>query len=438
MNVKNWMLALLALVWLDSGLQGQELLPLEEAIRIGLEQNLGLKIARKSEEIAYNNASRAAAGQLPLLALNSNAAYRNQNTTIEFSSPGIEAVDVRGAGTFTLGASLDATYTVFDGFRKKYQYQRLQRNGQISAAQTSAQLQGLMLRILTGYAAVQVASSMVATSEEAVAISRERLERAKDALRFGTGSSLTVMEAEVALNQDITRLEAARQQWRSQKRVLNRTLQRDPGIDFIVEPEIPLQSSLDLLTLQEAARANNPNLIAIREQLQGARLDEKIAAAPLWPRLVANASYGYNRQDNEAGLILNQATLGPSAGLGLNFPLYDAGLRRQQVETARLARESVQFGEADLLLQVELDIQNAWDRYQLALQQLQRERENLVLAEAVLDRTRELVDLGQLGQLDFRTAQLNLQRSLDVITNYRLQVRQAELELLHLAGLLAK
>jgi outer membrane protein TolC len=135
---------------------------------------------------------------------------------------------------------------------------------------------------------------------------------------------------------------------------------------------------------------------------------------------------------------VNQATLGPSGGLGLNFPLYDAGLRSQQVETARLARESVQLSEADLLLQVELDMQNAWDRYQLALQQLQREQENLVLAEAVLDRTRELVDLGQLGQLDFRTAQLNLQRSLDVITNYRLQVRQAELELLHLAGLLVK
>ena len=438
MDVKKWIIVSLALIVLDPGLRGQELLSLEEAIRIGLEQNLGLQIARKSEEIAYNNASRAAAGQMPSLALNSNAGYRNQNTSIEFSSPGIEPVDVRGAGTFTLGASLDATYTVFDGFRKKYQFERLQRGGQISAAQTNVQLQGLMLRILSGYAAVQGASSLVGSSEEAVAISRERLDRAKDALRFGTGSSLTVMEAEVALNQDITRLEAARQQWRLQKRSLNRALQRDPTLDFIVEPQIPLQNTLDLATLQEAARANNPNLIAIQEQLQGARLDEKIASATLWPRLVANASYGYNRQDNEAGLILNQATLGPSGGLGLSFPLYDAGLRRQQIETARLARESVQLSEADLILQVDLEIQNAWDRYQLALQQLQREQENLVLAQAVLDRTRELVDLGQLGQLDFRTAQLNLQRSLDVITNFRLQVRQAELELLHLAGLLAK
>lgn len=426
------------LVFSAGHLVAQDTLSLEEAVRIGIQQNLGLEIARKTESIAANNASRAAAGQLPVVGLNSNAGYRSLNTMLEFSSPGIEPVDVRGAGTFTFGGSLDASYVVFEGFRKGYQYDRLQLNSQLTRRQTRIRLEGLVYQVLQTYASIQAAASFASTAEKAVAISRERLERAEEALRFGTGSSLTVMEAEVALHQDSARWSSALLQTRVQKRALNRLLQRDPETDFHVEGSIPLDNSLDREALLEAAFRDNETLISYQEQLRGAQLDEKIAGATLWPRVTANAGYAYNRQNNDAGLILNQSTLGPSVGLGLNFPIYDGGLRQRQIENARLARESAELGELDYKLQLELDIHNAWDNYQLALEQLQREENNVSLAESVLERTAELVNLGQLGQLDFRTAQLNVQRSRDVLVTYRLQARQAELELMRLSGQLVQ
>lgn len=419
-------------------LTAQDTLSLEEALQVAVEQNLGLQMARKAESIAANNASRAAAGQLPVVGLNSNAGYRSQNTMIQFSSPGIEAVDVRGAGTFTFGASLDASYVVFEGFRKGYQYDRLQLNSQLTRRQTRIRLEGLVYQVLQTYAGIQAAASFAATAEKAVLISRERLDRAEEALRYGTGSSLTVMEAEVALHQDSARWSSALLQTRVQKRALNRLLQRDPETDFVVEAGIPLDNTLDREAILEAAFRDNETLISYQEQLRGAQLDEKIAGATLWPRVTANAGYAYNRQDNDAGLILNQSTLGPSVGLGLNFPIYDGGLRQRQIENARLARETAEMGEVDYRLQLELEIHNAWDNYQLALEQLQREENNVALAESVLERTSDLVNLGQLGQLDFRTAQLNVQRSRDVLTTYRLQARQAELELMRLSGQLVQ
>lgn len=438
--MKRYFLIIVALLLATflTEMKAQDILTLEDALKLGMENNLGLQIARKSEEIASNNVSRGISGQLPSIGLNSNASYRIQNTKIEFSSPGIEPVDVRGAGSLLFGASIDASYVIFGGFRNQYQYELLQGNSALSSLETRAKLENIVFQVQSVYASVQAAAALEMTAKNAVEVSVERLSRTQEALRLGTGTSLTMMEAEVALKQDSVRLAAAQQSTRIQKRRLNRILQRDPEIDFSVEEEIQFDNALDLELLEQSALANNAQLNLARRQVENTRISEKIAKAAVWPTVSANVSYGYNRQDNDAGLIVSQSALGPVGGLSLAFPIFDGGLRNIQIQNARLALESGELSLSDQELQIRTDLANAFDQYQIALEQIEREMSNVRLAETVLERTRQLIELGQLSQLDFRTAQLNLQRSRDVLVQYRLTARQAELELMLLSGTLVQ
>jgi outer membrane protein len=412
----------------------QPLLTLEEAVEIGLENNLGIRIAQNEEAMAANRATKGAAGLLPTAGLNGSLGYRNQNTEIEFASPGIEPVDVRGAGTTVYAASVDVNYVLFEGFARKNRYKRLLLDVELAGSRIGIQAESIVYRIMQNYAVIQSAVAAEATAEKSLEISAQRLERSREALRYGTGSGLTVMEAEVALQQDSLRWLTASQQLRLQKRSLNRFLQRDQDADFSVEGEITLDNGLAVEAILDEALGKNRQLLLLRRQQDAAKLDEEVTEGSFWPRVGLNASYAYNRQENEAGFILNQTTLGPVTGISLQFPLYDGGLRKKQLANARIAGENALLQAQDFERDLELDIRNAYDRYTLALDQLEREQRTVALAEQVMQRTREMVELGQLSQLDFRQAQLNWQRATDMLVTLRLEARRAELDLLRLAG----
>jgi len=104
-------------------LNATEELSLEDAVRISLENNYTIKIARSEAQIDENNLSRGNAGFLPSLDLTGRANNSSQNVSQVFLDGRL--VEKDGAKSSLYEGSLGLNWTVFDGFRMFISYDRL-------------------------------------------------------------------------------------------------------------------------------------------------------------------------------------------------------------------------------------------------------------------------------------------------------------------------
>ncbi|MEX1063598.1 MAG: TolC family protein, partial [Balneolaceae bacterium] len=99
-----------------------EMLTLDEAIRIGLENNYGIQIFRNTAEIASNNRTLGNAGFLPSVAGTGSRSEQVENSRFETDISGGETQGARSANT-SAGIALD--WTLFDGMQMFINHQRL-------------------------------------------------------------------------------------------------------------------------------------------------------------------------------------------------------------------------------------------------------------------------------------------------------------------------
>ena len=110
--------------------QAQDLLTLEDAVKIALENNYDIKIAKNNSKIDATNNNLANAGMLPSL----NANFTNNNSqlnTTQTQADGTERkLDNAKNMNLTYGVGLD--WTIFDGlsmFARKEQLNVLEQQG---------------------------------------------------------------------------------------------------------------------------------------------------------------------------------------------------------------------------------------------------------------------------------------------------------------------
>ena len=105
---------------------GQELLTKDLAVEIALENNFDIKAANNMTKIAENNATLKNSDFLPSLSGSAGSTLASTNSKNEFQDNRV--VSVSGAETVSYNASLVLNYTLFNGFNRKYTYEKLREN----------------------------------------------------------------------------------------------------------------------------------------------------------------------------------------------------------------------------------------------------------------------------------------------------------------------
>jgi outer membrane protein len=205
---------------------------------------------------------------------------------------------------------------------------------------------------------------------------------------------------------------------------------------FTVADDFDINYNIKPDRILEQAKENNANLLVAEYNLNAARLDEKIANADRYPSLQLNASYGFNRQENEAGFIATQEQLGFQGGVAVNYALFDANVRSRQIQNAAIGTEIEEQNVAFIEEQIKRDVLNAYATYENNLYLLRKEEDNLETAELNFERSQTALKLGQVNATQFREAQLNLIRARRSINNLYYNAKVAEVRLYRLAGIL--
>ena len=414
---------------------GQDLLSLDDAIGIALENNYGILVARNDAEIAANNAHPGAAGLLPTIGANGGGNYNNNNINVEFAAPGFDPVEASGVVNTSFNGGLNLNYTVFDGMGNVNTFRVLKKSAVLTETQTQAIIEATISQVSNAYYSISRLTENYRTLTESASISQQRLQRAKNQQAFGGANKLAVLNAEVDLNTDSSNIAVSFFNLENAKRSLNALIGRDINSEFSVETEVEFKEDMNLANLFTTAQANNVNLRLADYGKQIAELNLKIARSSYMPVVGITAGYNYNRADNGPGSILkSQQSLGLGLGATINIPIFSGNQRKVAVQNAQINVLTSKHQKDEALLNLERDLTNAFYTFQSTLRQLELDQKSLESAEENFTRTNDAFKLGQATNIQFREAQLNLQRVKDRINDLRFTAKLNEIEIFRLSG----
>ena len=426
-----------------STLQGisQEILTKKEALRITLENNFGIKIANNNLQVAKNNASIYNSGYLPTANLNSGADYRKNNQKIVFTDPQTNQDSERvgnGVVTKSYTVSLGINYMIFDGLGRKYNYQQLKENYNLTELQAKETIENTYLQLFTVYFQIARLSENKINLEEALMISKRRLKRAKYQYEYGQSTRLELLNAEVDINNDSILVINAKQQLSNAKRGLNVILGVKKEANYQVETNIVFNEKMNFEELHKKTLTNNSLLNQNERNIAITEFNIKINKARYLPSLGFNASYGFNRTENEnlvnpfGARLINSDGL--NAGLNLTWNIFDGGSTKTRISNSKIALENQQILLAQQKITIANNLKNTWENYQNQLFILKAQEKNVLTTQNNFERSKERYQLGQITSIAFRQAQVNLINSKTAFNNAKFDAKLIELQLLQMSG----
>lgn len=411
----------------------QEVLAVSKAIELALENNYGIKIASNNNRIAENNTSILNTGRLPTLTANAGATYNLDNTDAEFSNG--TSTNLSGAESSRYNASLDLSYTLFDGLGRRYDYKQLKETYQLSKLEARETIENTIAQLFTVYYNVAQISENVNTLQQTLAISKDRIVRAQYQFDYGQNTKLEVLNAQVDINNDSINLINAKQQLKNTKRDLNVVLGNTFVSEFKVDTLITFMLDIDKNDLFNKMKANNVTLLQIDKNIMINEFTIKANKSGYLPTVGLTGSYGWNKNNNNAASFLAVSTnTGLSGGISLSWDLFDGGSTITAVKNAQINLENQQLEKESIYISIARDFDNAWDDYQNKLAIYKVQEDNIITSQNNFDRTQEKFKLGQVTSIEFRQAQLNLLNSELSRNQAKYEAKLSELSLLQLSG----
>ena len=171
-------------------------LSLEEAIRIGLENNFDIQIARNNAEIAKNNKGVGTAGFLPIA--DAQGGYTRSSTDQETNNT--FSVGKSDAKRWNGQASLN--WTVFDGFKIFIDRGKYNKLAELGETQARYIIENNIVGILGGYFNVVQQEDLLEVAKNTLEISQTRLNKEQFRRNVGGASSTDLLNAQVSFNND--------------------------------------------------------------------------------------------------------------------------------------------------------------------------------------------------------------------------------------------
>lgn len=418
-------------------LAAQEQLSLQDAIRIGLQNNYDIQIAGRQEAIAENNVTRGNAGFLPNVDARGGRTFSENNSRQQFQTGPDRTRN--GASSNNLNGSINLNWTIFDGMGMFINYERLKALEKSGALFTRETVQNTLANIFDNYFEVVRQSKKMQAIEDAIAISQARVDIAQAQYEVGVSAKVEILRAQVDFNTDRSELLVQQEALQNAKINLNQLLSRDPNIDFVAVDSIVVDPNLNYGNADAGMLANNPLLGRLKLNQEIASLDIKSVRASRFPVIGVVGAYNFNRSENEPlnefSPLFNQ-NRGYNYGLSVSLPLFRGFNTNRLAQNARINLESANLEYKRQQNMLDASLARAYSQYTNRLQLLQLEETNLTLAQENAAIALERYRLGLLTAIELREAQRNQLVAENRLIDIQFQAKAAETELKRISSTL--
>lgn len=424
-------LLLLFILFIPGFTKAQDLLTLDEAVAIGLENNYGIQISRSSVEMAENNHSLGNAGFLPVIDATASRTESIQDS--EFQAGG-ESRITEGAESSTTNAAVNLNWTLFDGLRMFSAYDRLGQLENLSEMQLDLNQEFLVADISLTYFNIIRISEQLKILENNIEVTEERIEIEETKVDLGSGSEYDLLQARSDLSEDRAAYIRETNSLTEAKIRLNELMARSPSEEFEVVSEITVNRSLAKEPLYQ-------NLIEQNTELAIARLQEDISEVELrevrgerFPEISFSSGYSFNRNESGGGFFSFNETTGFSYGLTARVPIFDGFNINRRIQNAKINQRNAEISREQERLRLESNFESAFRSYANAIELVDLEEDNYQNAEETLDIALERFRLGSISSLEFREAQTTFLQAENRLINAKYEAKIAETDLLQLSG----
>lgn len=430
----NKSIVLLVFGLLVATASAQERLTLSEAIRIGLENNYAIRIAKNDMRLAANNTRAGNAGMLPQV----NATFTNSGATNNVHQDLITGAsnDIKGAVSSALTAGIALNWTIFDGFAMFTNYDRLKEIQAIGEVQYRRTVENSVAQIITQYYDIISQRETLASLQEAVEVSKKRLDITRSRLELGAGSEQKVLQATIDYNEDRAAFLRQKAVLERSAITLNQLLARTTNPDFTAADSLMLRPQLLQESIRSTALTSNTSLTLAQKNKSIAELDLSVLNAQWYPQISVTSGFNFQRTTSQTGLVLSGTSLGVNYGITASINLFEGWNLQRRIENAKIGISTAEETISLTKTQVESDIARAYRGYRAAVELVELETQNRVLTKQNISISLERYALGAMNELEIRQAQKSMTDAETRTIRALYEAKILETELLRLSGTL--
>ncbi|MEY2546012.1 MAG: hypothetical protein QOG48_1129 [Verrucomicrobiota bacterium] len=305
------------------------------------------------------------------------------------------------------GSQLVANYSTFRAIRGTF----FQRDSAYFAFRNI--LDQVIATVKTQFYQVVVNLALIGVQEEQVRLLESQLKDQQNRFEAGTVPRFNVLQAQVALSNQIPQLISARNAYRISQLQLAKTLgldfdpRRGGGPPLEAVGDLPFEDRpIALVSAIEMGKQRRPFLKQARANVLNQIEQVHVALGGFMPNFTSTG--GYEVISSPFNTSIDDVSRGWVFGLQGNWNLWDSGETYGRVKQQRAILSQQKITYDDDVRQVELEIQQAYSNLIQNKELIQSQEKNVEQANEALRLAKARLDAGAGTQLDVLNAQVQL------------------------------
>ncbi|HVW98308.1 MAG TPA: TolC family protein [Mucilaginibacter sp.] len=450
-------LSMVCLGLLSFTASAQRVVTLQEAVDLTLANNLNIKQAVVTQNIAGEDYKQSKYNLLPSLSANPQAGYNFGR------SPVAGQYAYANKASFSVNSSASVQVTLYQGGQLRNQILQNKLLLDVDKTNVAKVKNDLLLNVVTDYLTILTDLDLVEAAKQQIDLAKITLDRAQKNYDLGNATQADLSQAKAQVSIAEFNLTSNQNQADLAMLILKQYMEMDPSTEITVEkPDISkltnVRTVYDATEVIKTAFTTNPDIRLAELQQQTAAQAIKIAKGNYYPTLslfgnlqssysdaVSTKVIGVTNVVTPVGTVqgtnqvvettVQQPVLAPypftnqfgdnfnqSIGVSLQIPIFNRFNARTSVRKAKLnyqnAELSTQIAKNNLsktIIQATLDLAAAEKNYQSALQTFNSNKE-------ALNVTKQRFDAGFVNTLDYNTAVTNYDKAQNDMIEAQYQV----------------
>lgn len=424
------------LVGLATSASSQTYMGIDDAIKIGLEKNFAVVIAKNQNQISQLQNNIGNAGMSPQLSVNGGAMFSNINSFQEFVNGTTQ--ERNNAQSSGYSAALHLDMKVYDGSKMFAIKSRLNQTENLTALQLRQQMENLIYEVMLAYYNIVRIDVMIRTEKQNLLIYQERKKIAKLKMEVGSDSKVDFLLSQSDENRAKSTIVQMELQMLDAKTKLNNLIGLSPETEYTTEDTIMVSYSPTIADLKKDLNTRNAMILIAKQQTLISEQYIKEARSNQLPYLNLGLDYRYLNNKSQAGFLAANNQNGLFAELTAGWLLFNGNKNRNLVREMNLQNLNQQIILKQTELEVDALVQLNYRRFLLSKQIAELELSNLLDSRELQVISMERYRVGKTNLLEIIEAQKNLEDAQYRYITALYSVKIAEAELLRANGELVK
>jgi len=420
------------LVSVSTFIYAQQIYSLNDVLKIALETNYSIQVAKNDAEIARVNNYAGNAGMMPRI----NGTVLQDNQTANTDQKYANGTDKSGrnAQSNQFAANIELGWTIFDGFKMFASRNKLKELQEIGEMRFRFQSEFIFARVIRAYYDVVQNKQILKMNTESVKLSEERFQLAKDRYTSGKAAKNEMLNAQVDLNTDKSVMIRQANALKNNKALLLQTIGADITKEFDVADNIDVNPSLKFDSLRANALSQNSSILLAKKNARVSQLSIKEIESERMPNLQLYSGYNYSNSSSQSGFLQSNLSNGYHFGAGVSMNIFNGFNVNKRMQAAKIYLQSNDLVLKDTMSRVDLSIKQSYNTYLTSLELVKFEKENVEVATSNFELASEQYKIGVINSLELRTAQQNLLQSQSRYSSVQYEAKLAETDLIRISG----